>query len=63
MKTLNEKINAAMKELDEHIVRLLESGATYQRTAEIAGCSISKVQYVARQRGLTRRNSGVGEAE
>jgi hypothetical protein len=63
MKTLNDKINAAIEERDEAILKLLESGATYQRTAEIAGCSVSKVQYIAKQHGLTRRNADASKAE
>ena len=63
MKTRNDKINAAIEEWDEAIFKLLKSGASYQSTAEIAGCSISKVQYVAKKRGLTRRNAEESRAE
>jgi hypothetical protein len=63
MKTINDEINAAIKKWNEVILKLLESGTTYQRTAEIAGCSISKVQYIAKQHGLTRRKSDDNKAE
>ena len=63
MKSRSNKINAASEKRDKAIVKLLESGETYQRTAEIAGCSISKVQYIAKQHGLMRRNAEKEKAE
>jgi hypothetical protein len=53
------KIGNKIKELNEQrdalIVKLLRDGATYQRAAEVVGCSIGQVQCVAKKNGLLRR--------
>jgi DNA invertase Pin-like site-specific DNA recombinase len=54
------KIGSKIKELNEQqdakIVELLSDGETYQRTAEVVGCSIGKVQWLAKKNGLLRRS-------
>jgi hypothetical protein len=54
------KIGNKIKELNEQrdvkIAELLRDGETYQRIAEVVGCSIGQVQCVAKKNGLLRRS-------
>lgn len=54
------KIGNRIKELNEQrdakIAELLRDGETYQRTAEVVGCSIGQVQCIAKKSGLLRRS-------
>lgn len=53
-----QKITTEIKKLqakrDDEIAALFASGATYQKVAEMVGCSMTKVQDVIRIRGLQR---------
>jgi hypothetical protein len=45
------------------IAELLRDGVTYQRTAEVVGCSIGQVQWVAKKNGLLRRAQRANASE
>ena len=64
--TITDTINALRADRDATIVRLLNTGATYQKAAEAVGSSLSKVLDVAKRYGLLRQMKAVttaGEGE
>jgi len=56
------KIGNKIKELNEQrdalIVKLLRDGATYQRAAEVVGCSIAKYSALQRKRSVASCAAG-----
>jgi uncharacterized protein YerC len=60
MKTVRDEIEALVKEREQAVIRLLQSGSTYQRIGELTGLSITTVMQMAHRNGMrraARRNS------